>query len=180
MPEPLRRLSWGCGPVALDGWEGSDVADHGQSHVGDIRDGLPWPDGTFNAVASNHALQMLPWPDLVPALTELRRVTALGGWLRLLVPDLLLGVRSFYHRDAAVFLVSDEIEESLDGKLCVWITQAGSTRSVFTPGWTVELLRRAGWLSPRIVPYGITRSGDPELVALDSRPDESLIAEAVA
>ena len=60
------RLNWGCGPVIAAGWL------NGRSH---------------HSVAM-HALQDLPYLDLVPALVKLRRVLKVGGVLRVDVPDL--------------------------------------------------------------------------------------------
>lgn len=172
-------LDWGCGPALADGWVGSDQDDHGQEHVGDIRDGLPWPDGTFTHVISHHALQMLPWAALVPALAELRRVTRPGGWLRLSVPDLLAAVDAYLTGDLEHFRVDDRHESSVDGKLCMYLSQAGATRSVFTGAWLEELCGRAGWTDPRAVETG--KSGSMfDLSVLDTRPDESVFVEATA
>lgn len=175
-----RLLNWGAGPRWRDhpDWVASDRDDHGQDHVGDIRDGLPFDDGAMRLIVSHHALQMLPWAALVPALAELRRVTARGGWFRLSVPDAVAAFLAYRHFHAEHFRVADEHEASLDGKFCLYLSQSGSTRSVFTGPWLCELLERAGWVSPCLVGYTATTSPHVGIIELDSRPDESLFVEA--
>lgn len=181
VPGPPRRLNVGCAGVQPEGWDNVDVDPAwGQTHVGDVARhcGLPFDDGTFDLVVSVHMLQALTWPQLIPALTEMRRVTRRGGWIRLVVPDLLAAVAAYERHDAAHFQVAHGIERSLPGKLCVYVTQAGATRSVFTDRWLIELLHRAGWSRCRLASFGETDSGHPDLCALDSRPGESIFAEA--
>lgn len=174
------KLHWGCGPVVAAGWVNSDEDDHGQDHVGDIRDGFPWSEGTFDYCVSHHALQMLPWAALVPALAELRRVTKSGGWLRISVPDLLAAVFAYEVGDPDHFQVSDAHEKTIDGKLCLYLSQAGSTRSLFTGPWLEELCSRAGWVVVRRAGFAVTASPWENITALDSRSAESIFVEAVA
>jgi SAM-dependent methyltransferase len=173
-------LHWGCGPTVAAGWVNSDRDDHGQDHVGDIRDGLPFDDGTFDHVVSHHALQMLGWPEVISALGELRRVTRPGGWLRLSVPDLLGAVCAYEIGDPGHFQIDDDVQKTIDGKLCLYLSQAGATRSLFTPLWLEELCIRAGWINPRSVGFCATTSPWPEIVTLDCRPGESIFMEAYA
>ncbi len=158
----------------------SDRDAHGQDHVGDIRDGLPFEDTTFDHVVSHHALQMLSWDELVPALVELRRVTRQGGWLRLSVPDVLAAVYAYEVGDPDHFQIDDANEKTVDGKFCLYVAQAGTTRSVFTALWLEELCVRAGWVNPHRVGFAATTSPWPEITSLDSRPAESIFLEATA
>lgn len=180
MAAVAERLNLGCGPAIAPGWVNFDRDNHGQDHVGDVRDGLPFTDGSFDCVATHHVLQMLAWPELVPVLAELRRVTVPGGWLRLSVPDLLAAVYAFEVGDLDHFQIDDAHEKTIDGKLCLYVSQAGATRSVFTAGWLERLCSRAGWIDPHPVNFCVTTSPWPDLVNLDSRPAESIFLEAVA
>jgi SAM-dependent methyltransferase len=173
------NLNWGCAGVISPRWYGSDRDDYGQDHVGDIADGLPWPDGTFDIVVTHHTLQMLAYPQLVPALAELRRVLRPNGVLRLSVPDLERAWRAYENNDAGHFLIDDGIERSLDGKLCAYLSQCGSTRSVFTGPWLCELVRRVGFLDAWLVSFGATCTNHTDCVELDTRPAESVFVEAV-
>lgn len=189
-PDEPWRLSWGCGPVVQEPWHHSDArwwpgmaidADPDMAtwdHVGDIVAGLPWADGTFGAVVTHHALQMLTWGDLVPALEELRRVLTPGGTLRVSVPSLIAAIEAFMEDRPEHFLVDDRHEATLDGKFCMYVTQGGSTRTVFTAAWLDVLLRRAGYRDTRLVEHHETVHGPEWITELDSRPDESIFMEA--
>jgi hypothetical protein len=93
-------------------------------------------------------------------------------------------VRAYDISDAPHFHIADEHETSLDGKFCLYLTQGGATKSLFTSLWLQELCERAGWRPAKPgtfrVAYGITASPWPDIISLDSRPAESLFIEAVA
>jgi predicted SAM-dependent methyltransferase len=89
------RLDFGCAFEKHDGWLGSDLNDFGQEHVGNILDGLPWPDNHFDMIAAHHSLQMIRFDDLQRGLNELRRVLKVGGVLRISVPDAELAMHRF-------------------------------------------------------------------------------------
>lgn len=183
------RLSVFAGPVVREPWHHADVRHYPGYQIDDdptvatwdcvtpIQRGLPWADGTFAGVVANHGLQALTYGDLVPALVELRRVLARGGTLRILVPDLLAGIRAFNERRPEHFVVADEHERTLAGKLCLYVTQGGATRTVFTEEWLVELLGRAGFTEIAPTGPGETVYGPSWITELDSRPEESLHVE---
>lgn len=184
----IERLSWACGPMVREGWHHSDVQwakgmqtdrtwPMDRDWVGPIQDGLPWADATFDYVVSHHGLMMLPEPDLVPALVELRRVTKPGGWLRVSVPDIERACRSFLHGARHWFPVE---AANIDEAFCRYVTQNGATRSVFTWRRLRRLLDLSGWhlVGADVYPEE-TRSPWPEITDLDSRPDESIFMEAV-
>lgn len=180
MAAVAERLNFGCGPTIAAGWTNIDRDNHGQDHRGDIRDGLPFADDAFDYVVAHHTLQMLAWPELVPALAELHRVTTPGGSLRLSVPDLLAAVYAYETGDSDHFQIDDAHEKTIDGKLCLYLSQAGATRSVFTSDWLERLCSRAGWIDPHQVGFCVTTSSWLEITGLDSRPAESIFVEAVA
>lgn len=172
------RLNWGCGPVRADGWRGSDIADFGQHHVGDILTGLPWDEGSFDGVVANHALQALAWPDVVPALLELRRVLVVGGWLRVMVPDMPGAVRA-WERGDRTWPGFAAIAEPMgfDERFCRYLVWGGHNRTLFTPGYLISACRQAGFTTALRATYGVTRGPD-WMTDLDSRPGESIIVEA--
>jgi SAM-dependent methyltransferase len=188
----IERLSWACGPVVREGWhhsderyydgmqpgwQGSTLLSDGPDHVGDIEDGLPWPDATFDYCVSHHGLMMLPEPALVPALVELRRVTKSGGWLRVSVPDMQLAICALQTRDEGWFpLDAPDVETAF----CRYVTQNGATRSVFTFQRLFLLLHRSGWEpSPMRFVEGGSGCGLDGITDLDSRPNESIFMEAM-
>lgn len=174
------RLNWGCGPVIAPGWLNVDrVTRPGVDIAGDIRDGLRVPDDSIDYAVAMHALQDLPYLELVPALIELRRVLKPGGVLRVGVPDLERSIDAWRRGDASYFYIPDDEIASLGGKLIVQATWYGSVRTPFTWDFLHELTVKAGFACARRCAFGQTHSAWPDIVALDNRSRETLYAEAV-
>lgn len=182
----VERLNWACGPVVREGWHHSDVQWYpgmytdrtwpmARDYVGPIQHGLPWNTDTLDYIVSHHGLMMLAEDDLVPALEELRRVTKPGGWLRLSVPDLPSAINAWRSGYLEWFPLD---APEVDTAFCRYLTQGGATRSLFTEFRLNRLLTAAGWKGTREIGYQDTCCGDPGIVELDSRPDESIYMEA--
>lgn len=175
----FRRLHWGCGDSAREGWINSDVKrGRGIDLSADIREGLPLADGSIDYAVSVHALQEIPLDQLVPVLSELHRVLAPGGVLRLVLPDLIKGIRAFERGDREYFLVPDEDARSLGAKLVVQLLWYGYSRTLFTPDFIEELLLKAGFVHVEHCNYLETASPYPEITSLDNRERESQFVEA--
>lgn len=178
--EQTRRLNWGCGTDPEPGWINSDMKDAPGIDIScDILDGLPLEDGSIGYIVSIHALPEVPFPDLVPVLTELRRVLRRGGTLRLGLPSLLKGMDAYQRGDRDYFLIPDKDAETLGGKLVTQMVWYGYSRTLFVPEFAEELLRKAGFARVSHVAIGETESEHPEIVSLDNRPLESFFVEAV-
>ncbi len=54
----------------------------------DLRKGIPFPDGVFDAVYHSHVLEHFSKSEALPFLKECRRVLKPGGIIRVVVPDL--------------------------------------------------------------------------------------------
>lgn len=176
-----RRLNWGSGSHTASGWINSDLRPKpGVDLVADIRHGLPIASGCLDYAVSIHALPEIPYPELVPALAELRRVLKPGGTLRLALPDLDRAIDAYRRGDEAYFKVGPEDAESLGGRLIVQILWYGYSRSLFTAEFIEELLERAGFERVGHCAFRETESGIAEIVALDNREDESVYVEARA
>ena len=175
----VRRLNWGCGSHPGPGWVNSDLkAGPGIDISCDIRHGLPLADASFDYIASIHSMPEVPWPHLVPTLSELRRVLRPGGTLRLALPDLERAIAAYQREDREYFLVPDAEMGSLGGKLVTQLVWYGYSRTLFTADFTEELLRKAGFADVRRCAYGTTCSEHAEIVELDDREHESLFMEA--
>lgn len=174
------RLHWGCGPVVAAGWTNSDRDDYGQQHLGDIRGGLPFDTGTFDYAVSHHALQMLTFAELGPALLELRRVLRPTGWLRIGVPDVIAALRAWEAGRTSHFSVADEVEPTIDGKLCLYLSWYSTARLQFTGPWLADVCRRTGFGQVSVVTHGETSSGIEEITSLDTREWETTYVEARA
>ncbi len=174
----VRRLNWGCGPHPAPGWVNSDrIAGAGIESV-DVRAGLPWPAGTFDYAVAVHALQDLPYADLVPALDELRRVLRPAGVLRLALPDLDRAIDAYRRGDRGYFYIPDHDVQSLGGKLAVQIAWYGSVRTPFTWDLADEVCRKAGFRHVVRCAFRQTASAHAGIVELDNRERESLFVEA--
>ncbi len=176
----LRRLNWGCGSNPPPGWINSDRrGGPGIDLPADIRDGLPLPSDGLDYIVSIHALQDLPYPDILPALGELRRVLKPRGVLRLGLPDLDRAIQAYARGDRDYFLIPDDEVRSLGGKLCLQAIWYGSTRTPLTFDFVAELLAKAGFTAVARCRYRESTSPYPEIVALDNREPESFFVEAV-
>lgn len=175
----LRRLNWGCGTEPQPGWINSDIKEDPTVDIScDILDGLPLEEGSIDYVVSIHALPELRYPDLVPALMELRRVLAPGGVLRLALPDLDRAIEAYRAGDRDYFLIPDEDARSTGAKFITQMLWYGYSKSLFTFDFVAELLGRAGFDQVRRCEFQQTHSPYPEIVDLDNRREESLFVEA--
>ena len=180
MREPVQRLHWGCGDSATQGWINADVRPRpGVNLVCDIRQGLTLPESSITYAASVHALQEIPLADLVPALSELRRVLKPGGVLRLCVPDLDKGIAAYQRGDREYFLVPDHDANTLGGKFVTHMLWYSYSRMMFTRDSIEELLLKAGFSRVDHCAFKFTSSSWPDITHLDSREHESLFVEAV-
>ena len=178
--QAVRRLNWGCGGHTLPGWINTDVKEgDGIDLSCDIRNGLPLETGSIDYAVSIHALPEVPYTELVPVLTELRRVLKPGGVLRLALPDLIKGVRAYDRGDREYFLIPDEDARSIGAKLVTQLIWYGYSRTLFTREFITEMLERAEFSRVTPCEYRQTASAYPEIIDLDNREAESLFVEAV-
>jgi hypothetical protein len=176
-----RRLNIGCGPQPQAGWFNVDRrAGPGVDLVADIRDGLPLPSHGMDCAVAMHVVQDLAWPDIVPALVEIRRLLVPGGALRIGVPDLDRAIDAYLSGRRDYFHVPDRDARSLGAKLVTQIIWYGSVRTPFTFDFACEVLALAGYRSPTRCAFGHSATGDAALTALDNRERETLFVEAWA
>jgi SAM-dependent methyltransferase len=173
------RLNLGCGPSAVPGWLNIDARPVRGAIGGDVRAGLPLADASVDCIAAIHLIQDLAYPDIAPALAEMRRVLRQGGVLRLAVPDLDRAIRAYLTGDSAYWYVPDEHARSGGAKLVTQIVWYGSVRTPCTWEFLREWLLGARYRDVQRCAFGVTRSGIPELARLDNRERESLFVEAV-
>lgn len=172
----MERLNLGCGLAVAEGWTNVDIDDHGQEHVLDVRDGLPFPDGHFGLVVANHVLHMLTFQELPGVLAEVRRVLAADGVLRIIEADPIKAFRAWERGDATWFPIADDVAAQIDGKLSLYLTWYSTRRSIMAPGHLARLTADAGFA------FGASPDGRawPRGCELDSRQDESFLFEAFA
>lgn len=175
----VRRLNWGSGTETEPGWINSDIKDDPAVDViCDILEGLPLETGSIDYAVSIHALPELRYPEVLPALTELRRVLAPGGVLRLALPDLDRNIRAYLDGDRDHFLIPDEDGRSIGSKFILHTIWYGYSKTFFTYDFIAELLGKAGFAEVWRCNFGQTASPFPQIVELDNRREESLFVEA--
>jgi predicted SAM-dependent methyltransferase len=173
-----RRLNWGCGSHVAPGWINSDIKDEpGIDLVCDIRQGLPLETASIDCAVSIHALPEFCYPEIVPALEELRRVLKPGATLRLALPDLQRGIAAYQSADDDYFQVDPDEVRSRGGRFVVHMLWYGYSRTLFTADFALELLEKAGFVDLNECLFGVTASKVPEIVELDNRERESLFVE---
>lgn len=176
----IKRLNWGCGSWTEPGWINSDIKDGPGIDIScDIREGLPLDSDSIDYAVSIHSLPEIPYPEIVPALQELRRVLKPEGVLRISLPDLDKGIAAYQRNDHSYFLIPDEEVKNIGSKLIVQLLWYGWSRTLFTHDFIEELLRKAGFREVRRCAYRQTHSSHPNIIDLDNREHESLFVEAV-
>jgi SAM-dependent methyltransferase len=172
-------INLGCGPLARAGWINCDFRDlPGVDLRCDITRGIALAEDQADFIAAIHFLQDLAYPQIVPALLELRRVLKPGGVLRLAVPDLDKAVRAYLDHDAAYFYVPDQHARSVGAKMVAQIIWYGSVRTPCNFQFVEESLACAGFRDIKRCAFGVTRGKYPVLASLDNRERESLFVEA--
>jgi predicted SAM-dependent methyltransferase len=84
-----RLLNLGCGRRFHPEWENLDYSPAAASVCRhDLRDGIPYPDGSFDVVYHSHVLEHFSKQTAPNFLAECYRVLRPGGVIRVAVPDL--------------------------------------------------------------------------------------------
>lgn len=84
----------GCGILSADRCK-RVVAMDPQIIRHDLRKGIPFSEGIFDAVYNSHFIEHLGKGDALPVLKECKRVLRKGGVLRMVVPDLEIQARNY-------------------------------------------------------------------------------------
>jgi SAM-dependent methyltransferase len=115
----------------------------------DLRDGIPYPDESFDVVYHSNFLEHLDRSDAEEMLRECRRVLRSGGLLRVVVPDLEVQARAYLgaleagrsgepgaadrHRWAVVELYDPVTRRTLGGEMQAWMDAGWPWEPLGTP-----------------------------------------------
>jgi predicted SAM-dependent methyltransferase len=89
------QLHLGSGKERKAGWLNIDLLGDPVDLPWNLARGLPFPDGSADAVFHEHLLEHLPLPAAMSMLREIHRVLRPGGLLRIGVPDARLLIDSY-------------------------------------------------------------------------------------
>lgn len=107
-----RLLNLGCGARAHAAWTNVDLNPaHALVRAHNVREGLPFAGGAFDAVYHAHLLEHLPIRAAPGFLSECYRVLRHGGVLRVVVPDLEQIARLYLEVVPAAWRQDPEAEE---------------------------------------------------------------------
>lgn len=181
LPSTDLLINLGCGSSALEGWVNVDIA-RGPSIdvVWDLRQGLPFADGSCAAIFSEHVIEHVTKEDGLKLLRECHRVLQRGGVLRLSTPDAEKYLRS-YAGDRE-FLRHPEFPQPVETpleRINIMMREGGQHLWVYDSEALCLLLRSAGFASCTEQQFGVSQH--PRMQNLDAatRRFESLYVEAV-
>lgn len=102
------RLNLGCGPNVKAGWVNIDQAAPGALPL-DLREDLPFPDGSVDWIYSEHFFEHLEYPrEVRHLLAEARRVLVPDGRLTIGVPRVENALRDYASGSDAWFALMRE------------------------------------------------------------------------
>jgi predicted SAM-dependent methyltransferase len=143
---------------------------------------LPLADGSADAVYCSHVLEHLDCRQVEQFLSEVRRILAPGGVLRIAVPDLGLFVERYRQsEDADAFLESLRLAHEKPRLLSlprVLLRLARGHAWMYDERSLTRLLREHGFTEATALPAGKTMMADTSGLDLREREDESLYVEA--
>lgn len=169
------KLHLGSGPVSLDGWVNIDLDAPAADMLLDLRQPLPFADGSVTHVFSEHVIEHIEYAEALSLLKEVRRVLAPSGVVRITTPDL-------------AWLVLNYVGGVTGGWGALW--QPGAPARLINEGlrsWghcfvydrpeMLRLFTEAGFGDVTFVNW--RESADPVLTELESRPyNHEIIVEA--
>lgn len=173
------KMNFGCGYDIQKGWVNVDKVFHGEHERHDILADWPYPPAWLDIIVANHVMHMFDYKEYDEVLKRLKNDLKPGGVLRIIDFDPILAFKAYQSGNAEALKIPDEVEPTIDGKFNAYLTWYGTRRTILTAEGVVERLERAGFKHAWIARNGVTAYTNPEIVELDSRPDESFFVEAI-
>lgn len=171
------RLNLGCGGQVADGWVNIDRAGDPPVVVHDLRDPLPFPDGSVAMAVAHHVLDLLEERDLRAVLAEVHRVLEPAGVLRVSTIDITKSLRAVRDDDIDWFTAKGIPGDTVNDAAAWWLDCGGARKTILTTrGKLAGLLADAGFACTYVGFEETTTK--PRICELDSREDESFFVEA--
>ena len=115
----------------------------------DIRNGLPFPDNSVDALYACHLFEHFYVSELVKILFEIHRILKPEGGVRILVPSLEQAIDAYLRGGKEWFSDFPSAYESLGGRFSNFLLCDGQHRIVFDYSFLEELLKKTGFSNMR-------------------------------
>jgi len=132
----------------------------------DLRDVLPFRDGTVDVFYSHHMIEHLPDAMIPFHLREMHRCLKPGGLIRIGGPNGDVAMKKFVEGDERWFSDFPDARRSVGGRLANFILCRGEHLTILTRSYLEELLADAGFADVRTCAPGV-ETGSPELIGAD-------------
>jgi predicted SAM-dependent methyltransferase len=168
------RLHLGSGSNYLPGWVNIDLLGTGSDLPWDLRRRLPFPAGSAQAVFMEHVIEHFTLSGALELLKDCHRMLAVGGVVRVGVPDLGRYIRS-YTGDREL------IERARPNRptpllAVAEVAQFHGHLSAYDDETLVMLLEAAGFVDVGVRAFGVSKALDT-VPDLEERRLESIYAE---
>lgn len=145
-PQNPLHLHLGCGPNYLPGYVNIDANPRRKIDLWlDVRNGLPFRDGTVDSIYSTHMLEHLYNDELATLFSDCKRVLKAGGGVRFIVPNLETAIAAYVQGKNEWFDDYPRNRTSLGGRFANFVFCDGQHRTAFDFGHMKELLDQAGF-----------------------------------
>jgi SAM-dependent methyltransferase len=111
----------------------------------DLRNKLPFKDGTVDVIYSHHVVEHLPDTSLVFHFKEIFRCLKPGGVFRVAGPSGDGAIKKFQEGNSDWFSDFPDKRESLGGRFANFILCRGEHLTILTFSWLQEVARSAGF-----------------------------------
>lgn len=116
----------------------------------DLRAGLPFRDNSVSCMYSSHVFEHFYTGELLSILREAYRVLLPAGVLRIVVPDMELGINKYITKDRSFFSDFPLSFSSMGGRLVNFLFCDGQHKAAFDFLFLKELLFKSGFLEENI------------------------------
>jgi predicted SAM-dependent methyltransferase len=184
-PKRGLKLHLGCGTVHLDGWVNIDLATRAREVDPppdlelDVRDGLPFADGSARLIYHEHLMEHLTIGEGQRCLTDWFRLLEPGGVLRVATPDLEYLVERYREgwRDQAWLAQPEYAFIETRAEMMNVAFRWWDHRYLYDGEELARRLREAGFDPVRRCAF--RESTLAELAGLETRADSKLVVEGV-
>jgi predicted SAM-dependent methyltransferase len=172
------KIQLGSGGQRKDGWVNVDLFADADVHL-DLREDLPFADGSAVLVYAEHVLEHFIYPREVQHIArEVKRILAPGGMFKLVVPDAGRALKA-YGRDERPFFAARHVRSYLASEkptpmhiVNYIFRQDGQHKYAYDDETLAQVLEDAGFIDVRQRPF------DPALDSARRVAVNSLYMEA--